>query len=150
MGRGWSLFCSGPKLRVAGAFYNDLLQFDPATAIWTNLTNSSSMRGPAPSPRKVYFIASCQEKIYVFGGYNGEVCVRVRARACARACVRVCVCVCACVCARVCTCECVYVFVCVCVCVCVCVRACVCTCMYVCGLAFSCEALTTDKAISYN
>ena len=46
--------------------FNDLLQFDPATMTWVDLT--SSIRGTPPAPRDCHGFAALDGKVYIYGG----------------------------------------------------------------------------------
>jgi hypothetical protein len=56
------------KLHCAGAYYNDLHQFDPDlhSEPWINM--SGGVRGSAPSPRANHGFTLIKDKAYIFGG----------------------------------------------------------------------------------
>ncbi len=49
---------------------NDLHMYDISKFMWVDLSRNVS--GPAPSPRQSHGFISCNDKLYVFGGWNGE------------------------------------------------------------------------------
>ena len=56
---------------ISGAFLNDLQLFDPAKAVWTDITPNA--QGSSPSPRRsMGFAADDEGKLYVFGGTDGN------------------------------------------------------------------------------
>ena len=46
--------------------FNDLVQFDPATMAWKDIT--SSIQGTLPGPRDSHGFTSLSGKVYIFGG----------------------------------------------------------------------------------
>ena len=61
---------------VSGKLLGDMMEFDPTSKIWENLTEIQL--GVPPSPRACHGFASASGKIYVHGGVdvNGKTCFK--------------------------------------------------------------------------
>ncbi len=49
---------------------NDLHMYDLRKFMWIDL--SGNVSGSTPSPRQSHGFTSCNDKLYVFGGWDGE------------------------------------------------------------------------------
>ena len=60
--------CAYFACSLEGNKLNDLYEFDPVTASWSDLTWTAS--GNPPSPRAEFGFTSCGGKLFVHGGYG--------------------------------------------------------------------------------
>ncbi len=49
---------------------NDLHMFDINKLVWIDLTGNVS--GPAPKPRQSHGFTTCNDKLFLFGGWDGK------------------------------------------------------------------------------